>query len=289
MTFFQLPPVASNGVVQGSEFCFQSSVWDKLFPVSQTVTLTDIIRQEDPVFQSVLNKIRTGEIDDQVKSVLESRIVDSKTIKTKGVRPTRIFPHRYTVDDLNTRKIAKLTGARRKYLAEVTIGSRPVPIDGDISQVIKNLPCHETLELVEKSQVMLIVNLDNSRGLVNGSRGVVVGYEGKNPIVKFVTGETVTIEPHRWTIDAEGKQSVSVKQVPLILAWAMTIHKSQGASLDLAEIDVGSNLFEYGQAYVALSRVRRLVGLRILSLSLSEIRAHPVVQQFYGKLRQHRE
>jgi len=216
-------------------------------------------------------------------------IVDSKTIKTKGVRPTRIFLHRYTVDDLNTRKIAKLTGARRKYLAEVTIGSRPVPIDGDISQVIKNLPCHETLELVEKSQVMLIVNLDNSRGLVNGSRGVVVGYEGKNPIVKFVTGETVTIEPHRWTIDAEGKQSVSVKQVPLILAWAMTIHKSQGASLDLAEIDVGSNLFEYGQSNVALSRVRRLVGLRILSLSLSEILAHPVVQQFYGKLRQHRE
>lgn len=284
--FYQLPPVMDNDDSDSSAFCFQSPLWDQLFPIENTCTLNEIVRQDDPAFQTVLNKIRVGQIDDQVKNMLESRIVDSKQIKIQGVRPTRIFPHRYTVDNINHQKLGKLKGDVQEFVSEVTIGSTDVPLNQDTSPLIKNLPCQERLQLTRKAQVMLIVNLDQDRGLVNGSRGVVTGFQNKNPVVKFVSGITMVIEPHRWTIDNTGKQSVVVRQIPLILAWAMTIHKSQGGSLDLAEIDIGSSLFEYGQAYVALSRVRYLNGLRILNLSLDEIRAHPVVQRFYQKILQ---
>ena len=131
---------------------------------------------------------------------------------------------------------------------------------------------------------MLLVNLDCEKGLVNGSRGVVRGFsseEGNYPIVEFISGEKITIEPYDWKIKMDFGVEAVVRQIPIALAWAVTIHKSQGASVDLAEIDVGSNIFEYGQAYVALSRVRSIVGLRLLRFDPSSIKANPKVQRFY--------
>ena len=123
-------------------------------------------------------------------------------------------------------------------------------------------------------------------GLVNGSRGVVVGFDSDgNPKVKFMNNQCITIRPGKWTSDAENENDgVTREQIPLRLAYALTIHKAQGASLDSALIDVGPSTFEYGQAYVALSRVRSLESLFIYEISPRAFRAHPLVKKFYEKL-----
>jgi uracil-DNA glycosylase len=144
-------------------------------------------------------------------------------------------------------------------------------------------------EIALDAQVMLIVNLDMTFGLVNGSRGVVIGFTtGKNkfPVVEFLNGEKRVMSPHRWLVEdySTKEKKIYRTQVPLRLAYALTIHKSQGASLDSALIDIGSNTFEYGQAYVALSRVRSLDALYIHAFESRAIKAHPKVKDFYTSI-----
>jgi ATP-dependent DNA helicase PIF1 len=118
-------------------------------------------------------------------------------------------------------------------------------------------------------------------GLVNGSRGVVTDFTpGGNPVVKFMNGKVIIVGEHTWSSD-ETDSAVKRKQLPLRLAYALTIHKAQGASLDSALIDVGSATFEYGQAYVALSRVRSLDALYIYDVEKVAFRVHPAVRAFY--------
>jgi ATP-dependent DNA helicase PIF1 len=137
------------------------------------------------------------------------------------------------------------------------------------------------LELVHDSQVMLIANVDPSAGLVNGSRGIIVGFcEATGlPIVEFLNGVRRTMGAHSWPI--EDYPFVSRTQIPLRLAWAVTTHRTQGASLDCALVDIGSGNFEYGQAYVALSRARTLEGLFVHDFDPTAFRAHPTVKTFY--------
>ena len=130
---------------------------------------------------------------------------------------------------------------------------------------------------------MLLVNLDISRGLVNGSRGVLVDFRPDGvPIVQFLQGDPVPVEPHAWT--SPDHAGVLRKQIPLRVAYAITIHKSQGATLDCALVDIGSSTFECGQAYVALSRVKDLESLYVFTLDATRIRAHPTVVAFYASL-----
>ena len=114
--------------------------------------------------------------------------------------------------------------------------------------------------------------------LVNGTRGVVIDIQ-ENPIVKLVDGTVTEIVPYVWT--HERIPGLSFKLMPLMYAWALTIHKCQGTTLDLCIIDVGSGIFEYGQTYVALSRVKSLNGLYITSLNPSKIKVNPKVKAFY--------
>ena len=134
------------------------------------------------------------------------------------------------------------------------------------------------------SQVMLIANVDPGAGLVNGSRGVLVGFCAATnlPIVEFVNGIRRVIGTHSWPIDEY--PFVSRTQIPLRLAWAVTTHKCQGSSLDCALVDIGSGNFEYGQAYVALSRARTLEGLFVHDFDPAAFRAHPTVKTFYKGL-----
>jgi ATP-dependent DNA helicase PIF1 len=103
------------------------------------------------------------------------------------------------------------------------------------------------------------------------------------PVVKFVNGQERMIEPHFW--QSEDIPTLAVGQFPLCLAWALTIHKIQGATLDVAEMDIGQSVFEYGQSYVALSRVKTLEGLFLSSLDPNRIAAHPKVLTFYKNIR----
>jgi ATP-dependent DNA helicase PIF1 len=144
----------------------------------------------------------------------------------------------------------------------------------------------EVLELKVGAVVMCTVNLDMDNGICNGSQGIITSIDetalGNYPVVKFTNGVERTITPHY--IQSEEYPSVSVGQVPLCLAWAMTIHKIQGATLAMASIDVGGQIFEYGQTYVALSRVQSLDGLYLSAFNSYKIRANQQVIRFYASL-----
>ena len=160
--------------------------------------------------------------------------------------------------------------------------------DPDVQRGLAKLdtdaPYDSKLELCIGAQVMLITNLDQEGGLVNGSRGVVTGFTGGGlPMVRFLTcTEPVIIDRANWWL-AE-PDNIGRSQIPLKVAYALTIHKSQGSTLDSALVDIGSNTFEFGQAYVALSRCRSLEGLHVWKLDPRKIVCHPAVRAFYEGL-----
>ena len=162
-----------------------------------------------------------------------------------------------------------------------TIKFKKNEIEKLVNLLDKDASYEPELSLSTGAQVMLIINKDFKASLVNGSRGVVIGFSPNDlPIVRFRNGLEKIIEPHTWSIQ-EKKGIIQRSQIPLKLAWGVTIHKIQGASLDMVEIDIGSNIFEFGQSYVGLSRVRTLDGLYIRDFNPKKIKAHPKVIEFY--------
>lgn len=283
--FFQLPPV-SRGL--DSLFAFQSPVWSRL--LHRTVQLKKIFRQEDTVFQQILSEARVGELSENSMRILQQH--QEKSWKDAAIRPTMLFTRRMDVEGINRSALDDLEGDCKIYTAETK------PAEGhraaDIKKIVEkmDLEAGYVRELYVKvgAQVMLLKSPRRSKDededylesstLVNGSRGVVVAFTEKGfPFVKFQSGERREIQPTKW--QSEHDNPITVKQIPLRLAYAITIHKAQGATLDCAVIDVGSNTFEYGQAYVALSRMKNLEGLYIHGLSTSAFRAHPLVKDFY--------
>jgi hypothetical protein len=153
----------------------------------------------------------------------------------------------------------------------------------EIVNLKNNTPCEKILKLKKGSNVLCCANLDLDSGICNGSQGIVTRIEelGEATIieVKFTNGITRVIEPHWW--QSEEYPCIAIKQFPLLLSWAMTIHKIQGATLDMAEIDIGSSIFEYGQTYVALSRIKSLNGLYLSDFNPNKIKPNPKVINFY--------
>ena len=139
----------------------------------------------------------------------------------------------------------------------------------------------ETIQLCVGAQVMLLWNLDIEGGLVNGSRGIVINFVNNLPLVKFLNGREVVIDYHMWEHEENDKKILTVFQIPLKLAYALTIHRSQGCSLDYTEIDL-SDCFSPGQSYVALSRVKNLEGLSIIGIDFNKIITHPKAVCFYN-------
>ena len=149
-----------------------------------------------------------------------------------------------------------------------------------------NAPYKPSLELRIGAQVMLLTNMDVENGLVNGSRGIVTGFSTevpKSPLILFL-GRSASIPVSEASWESEDVEGLKRVQIPLMCAWALTIHKSQGATLDSALIDVGPRTFERGQAYVALSRVKSLEALYIWDLDPAAFKAHPKVVKYYEEL-----
>jgi ATP-dependent DNA helicase PIF1 len=289
--FFQLPPVHPRGRSPDmAKFVFETDTWENL--VDECVELTEIFRQDNTsVFAHTLRKIREADLDlDDIERLLSR--VNTDPAHAKGVVPTQLYARRTDVAELNTTHLSKLnslTSTTYDYTIETTM---PEGVDDAVTRaelkkfasfVESTMQVPRSLELREGAQVMMLSN-QRTTGLVNGSRGVVVGWDGGNPVVRF-KHITTTIEPHTWEFERESVGTVCVRQIPLQLAWAVTIHKSQGMSLDCAEMSLDHSVFEYGQAYVALSRVRSLEGVKIVKFDHRVIRADPRVRKFYASIK----
>jgi uracil-DNA glycosylase len=281
--FYQLPPVYKNG--EQTVFAFESDVWKE--GITAALELTVIQRQKDVVFQTILKEARMGALSKESCAILRSR--EGLDWKQNKILPTLLFPRRSEVDMINESNLKALTGRRYSYEARLAYdGKMPDRFSEKDEGFIKSLQYFDSnaayalqLELMIGAQVMLIANIDPPAGLVNGSRGIMVGVCSATelPIIEFVNGARRTIGTHGWPI--EEYEFVSRTQVPLRLAWAYTTHKAQGASLDTALIDIGSGNFEFGQAYVALARARSLEGLYVYDFDPVAFKAHPKVKAFY--------
>lgn len=272
--FFQLPPVSPREIENGelassnfniAEFAFFSPVWS----ASNFLTcyLSEQYRQDDAVFLEMLSAIRRGSVSDAHRALFTSR---SASAAPENL--TQLFSHNADVDRINNNKLAKLPGQARTFEME---GRGPGAL---LLQLKKSCLSPETLFLKTGASVMFTKN-DVEHRFVNGTLGVVTGFskDGGDPIVKTNSGKIIFTEPLDWHIEENGRVLARVTQIPLRLAWAITVHKSQGMSLDAAYMDL-SDAFEYGQGYVALSRVRALSGLSLAGLNDKALEVHPKVR-----------
>ena len=277
--FCQLPPIDKQ---KEAKFCFESSKWDSC--IYNTITFNKIFRQDDPVLQYCLNEIRMGRCPEDVKNIINDRL-GKEYNNDNGIKPTKLYSHRASVNNFNQEQLKKLNSDIISFdatyeIANYTKMPTPKQREKTLSILDKNAPYDTHLQLALGAQVVLLVNLDIDNGLVNGSRGVITNFRMDTPIVKFVNGMEIPIISYSW--EHEGNPTYIRKQIPLKLAWATTIHKSQGQTLDLVEIDIGDNIFECGQTYVAMSRVKTLEGLFINSFNPDKIRTNPKVIDFYN-------
>jgi ATP-dependent DNA helicase PIF1 len=224
--------------------------------------------------------------------------------KSLIIEPTKIYPIRSKVDAINRTKMDMLTGNTVTYNMEfhknLEITKKEAllkseftekDIQFELTNLSKNLMCDENVQLKVGAQVMCIINVQSRSEdsdeleLCNGSQGIITSFCELTglPIVKFNNGKTIMMIRHFWK--SEKIPGIGVSQVPLILAWAITIHKSQGTTMDVAEIDVGQDIFENGQTYVALSRVKSLSGLYLSGYNSNKIFIHAKAREFYEKLR----
>jgi len=275
--FLQLPCIDTN------DFCFSAEGWDRC--IEQTFYLHKIIRQQELHFQDVLNRVRVGNVDDEAVDVLESR-TGVELSNEDGILPTVLYSHNAQVDAKNNDELLSLPDNNLyEYEWDIQIYSTVPPAAVDVirDHCEKWTPAVPNLILGVGAQVMLCANLDIDGGLANGSRGVVVGFSEDKPVVRFLNGRVLTITDFLWEIEENDKKLASVEQIPLKLAWACTLHKSQGQTLDYAILDL-TRCFDYGQAYVGLSRVRSIDGLSIIGYNPNKIKAHPKAVEYYEKL-----
>ena len=295
--FYQLAPVGDRDdeSKRTHNFCFESPIFDQLFPNDNKICFDEIFRQTDNTYTKILNQIRVGKISKKSIKTLTERV--GKKYTGTDIKPTRIYPLKRLVNRLNSTSMEKLNTVEKKFKIEAAplpdmesfkaLNITPDQIKSEIEYLKNNVNCDKTLVLKKGAQVMCIVNIEvdgSSASICNGSQGIVEDFDSITgyPIVKFRNGITRLMKPHSW--ESELYPNVSVLQVPLILAWAITIHKAQGASIELAEIDVGNSVFACGQTYVALSRVVSLDGLYLTSFNYRKIKVSSKVKKFYSNL-----
>jgi len=308
--FYQLPPVGSTDDPDTCAFCFESSKWKEVFDYENHIELTTMFRQLDPVYQSILLNIRKGKIDAEQIAILRS-YVNRPFIseENNGCILTKLFPTKARVDYYNQQMFDSLEGQSYEYncitksncktyldnsnrstisLQDIEKGERitKVVLEKELENLKTHTPCIPILSLKKGAAVMCTVNLDMDNGICNGSIGVVFDFIVRmnipTPIIQFSNGIKREMPIQYW--HSEEYPTIAIGQYPLCLAWAMTIHKIQGATLSMAEMDIGRSIFESGQTYVALSRVKNLKGLYLSGFHPQKIRVNEKVTNFYNNL-----
>ncbi|CAE6379634.1 unnamed protein product [Rhizoctonia solani] len=307
--FFQLPPVpdernADTGIELNCQFAFEANCWNGAFP--HAYKLTKVFRQTDTVFIRLLNELRLGIATDETISILTGL---RRPIKCNdGILPTEIHPLRRSAHNANLNHLANLNTREWMNCSLDKYGEDRYryPVRVSDAEVMLEKRAPKTLILQVGAQVMCTQNIPES-GLVNGSIGRVVdfitpekardqGYpiagaaitisdDGRPqrptikqefrmqswPLVKFVNSSVILMPPVDFVLDNDaGRMRASRRQVPLILAWALTIHRAQGQTIDRLSVNL-ANTFAPGQAYVAISRCKNLEGLQVLNFSPSSV------------------
>ncbi len=274
--FYQLPPVSKRedreatidfdgggaAAVQYSLFAFTSHAWKDANPI--VCYLSEQHRQSDAELLSLLDAIRKGTVDDEHHELLSSRASDGKALPESVAR---LYTHNANVDRENDQRLEHISGKARMY----HMLSKGAP--HLVEALKRGCLSPETLTLKVGARVMFTKN-SMEGAFANGTLGEVAGFGVSGPIIRTNAGKTLEVEPAEWSISDGGKVLARINQIPLRLAWAITVHKSQGMTLDAAAVDL-SSAFEYGQGYVALSRVRTLSSLHLLGYNERALHVHP--------------
>lgn len=263
--FCQLPNIEDD-------YCFKSDEWTRANITM--VELTKMMRQiKDLDFRKILAELRFGNCTIEAYKMLKD--TKHNNIHKNGILPTILYSMNIDVDKINIAKFNEL----------IQNGAVKQSYKTTASQSGKNwatsIKIPETIDLCIGAQVVLTWNIAQDDGLINGSRGVITRFAPTGLYVRFVDGEERLIESIK--INQEDDESTWIKFVPLKLAFALTVHKSQGMTLDAAILDLGESIFEFGQAYTALSRVRDLKSVKIVSLKRSSFKVAESVKDFYQK------
>lgn len=305
--FFQLPPIGNPYEEETSMFCFESVRWVYTFKIENHVVLKHIFRQDDGDYKEILNQIRWGELNEASIAVLMKCV---KREFTGDVIPTKLFAVRSKTEFVNSRMYDKIEGDEHVYTVQSKTdlkiymdSGKPIEpeyimacaafskkeFEMEIAKLLEGSNKSQELRLKRGARVMCLHNICVDQGICNGSQGVVVDFaasvETKDqivPVVLFSNGKRMLIE-QVW-VQSDELPCIGICQIPLCLAWALTIHKIQGATLSMAEMDLGESVFEYGQTYVALSRIKSLEGLYLSAFQPRRIKANPIVKAFYKNI-----
>lgn len=269
--FFQLPPITKNKE-QPARFAYHSTAWKELG--LKVCYLHEQHRQGDEKFLKVLNAIRQAKVDESITAHLEAQ----RAANLARGRITKLYSHNVDVDEENRRELLRIPGEEVVYQMEA-YGKVPA-----LLQSLKNgCLAPETLAVKKEAMVMFVKN-NFEKGYVNGTLGKITDFdEWGYPLVTTLDGKNISASPETWSIEENGKILAKITQVPLRLAWAITIHKSQGMTLDGAQINL-ADAFEKGMGYVALSRVRSLAGIKLLGFNEIALQVHPEILKFDREL-----
>ncbi len=273
--FFQLPPIIKRPLEQEQQISFFTNepepifacdcpAWESAKPI--ICYITEQYRQDDKDFLEILSAIRKDTFNKEHLEQIQLRKVERNNLPEKI---PKLYSHNLDVDSVNTITLSKIENTTETF----TTTSQGADVLVAILQ--KGCLSPENLYLKIGAEVMFTKN-NLKEGFVNGTLGTVIGFQvgSKYPIVRIRNGKLITVEPMEWSVEENGKIKAKINQIPLRLAWAITVHKSQGMSMDAAIMDL-SDVFEYGQGYVALSRVRRLSGLHLIGFNKKAFQVHP--------------
>lgn len=270
--FFQLPPISRD---KERIFAFQTQAWQAAqFAVCY---LTEQYRHDDDTLSSILYAIRHSRINEEHIEAIQACVIEDPDSETDT---TMLFTHNADVDQINAKRLSEIDEAEKVY---------EMKIRGDkqaAAGLIRGCLAPEVLSLKKGAEVMFVANNFAGR-YVNGTRGRVVDFEDEQPVVQ-VGKRKVIVDTHTWKLQDGDEVIAEITQYPIRLAWAITVHKSQGMSLDHALIDL-RRAFEPGMGYVALSRVRTMKGLRLIGINNHALRVDPAITTFDKSLRQNEE
>lgn len=269
---FQLPPISRSREM--ADFAHLSEAWAELDPVICYLTEQHRVTAGDTLLD-LLAAMRQGNVNELHESALQERL---QVLPSADEVVTRLYSHNADVDTINQTHLDALDSEQKVYTMFAS-GAQPKR-----EQLTKSVLAPQELVLKKGAEVMFVAN-NFPAGYVNGTRGTVIDFNGSVPIVVTATGREIKVEPHSWKLEEDGRVRAEVSQLPLRLAWAITIHKSQGMSLDAAEIDL-SRSFSPGMGYVALSRVRSMDGIYLKGVNQMALAMHPLIFEYDRELRQ---